>query len=105
MAGVIDLSPETVYAALEAGEILLVDVREPHEFDAVRIDGAINLPLSAFDPAALPSEPGKRVVLSCAGGVRSVTAAHQAQASGVDVHEHLAGGIKAWMAAGLPVQS
>jgi rhodanese-related sulfurtransferase len=37
--------------------------------------------------------------------VRSVTAAHQAQAAGIDIHEHLAGGIKAWMAAGLPVQS
>jgi rhodanese-related sulfurtransferase len=105
MAGVIDLSPETVHAALEAGEILLVDVRETYEFDAVRIDGAVNLPLSTFDPGDLPSEPGKRVVLSCAGGVRSVNAANLAQAAGVDVHEHLAGGIKAWMAAGLPVQS
>jgi rhodanese-related sulfurtransferase len=57
MAGVVDLSPETVHAALEAGEILLVDVREPHEFDAVRIAGAVNLPLSTFDPSALPPNP------------------------------------------------
>lgn len=105
MTQVIDLTPQQVQQELDAGKILLVDVREPYEFDTVRIEGAVNLPLSTFDPAALPSEPGKRVVLSCAGGVRSVNAAHLCQAAGVDIHEHLAGGIKAWMASGLPTES
>jgi len=99
-----NLSPEQVNAALEAGDILLVDVREPHEFEAERIRGAVNYPLSTFDPGALPSEDGKTVVLSCAGGVRSVTAANACQAYGLDIHQHLAGGLRAWIAAGLPVE-
>lgn len=105
MSQVIDLTPQEIQQELDSGKILLVDVREPYEFDAVRIDGAVNMPLSTFDPSQLPSEDGKRVVLSCAGGVRSVTAANLCQAAGIDVHEHLAGGIKAWMAAGLSVSS
>ncbi|MDV6329835.1 rhodanese-like domain-containing protein [Asticcacaulis sp. 201] len=99
-----NLTPEQVNAALDAGEILLVDVREPHEFAAERIAGAVNYPLSTLDPANLPSEAGKTVVLSCAGGVRSVTAANACQAAGIDIHHHLAGGLRAWVMAGLPTE-
>ncbi|ESQ83320.1 hypothetical protein AEAC466_13810 [Asticcacaulis sp. AC466] len=99
-----NLTPEQVNAALAAGEILLVDVREPHEFAAERIAGAVNHPLSTLDPANLPTEAGKTVVLSCAGGVRSVTAANACQAAGIDIHHHLAGGLRAWVMAGLPTE-
>lgn len=105
MTALTDLTPQMLDAALKAGEVILVDVREPNEFAAARIHGAVNYPLSTFDPAVLPSEAGKRVVLSCAGGVRSVSAWQHCQLAGVDVGEHLAGGIKAWAAAGLPVES
>ncbi len=98
----INMSPEDVAQAVADGAVL-VDVREPHEFDQVRIEGAISQPLSAFDPADLPQ--GQKVVLMCAGGVRSVRAWEIAQAAGVDVNAHLAGGIRAWMAAGLPVEA
>lgn len=99
-----NLTPEEVSAALAADEILLVDVREPHEFAGARIAGAVNHPLSMLDPAALPSADGKYVVLACAGGVRSMNAALQCQAAGVDIHDHLAGGLRAWAMAGLPVE-
>ena len=101
---VIDLSPQAVAEALQAGEILLVDVREPYEFDAERIKGSISLPLSAIDPAAVPQAEGKTVVLSCAGGVRSARAAEYLQATGLDVKHHLAGGLYAWKLAGLPTE-
>ncbi len=62
----------------------IVDVREAYEFVRGHIPGAINLPLSRFDPAALPR--GKRVVLVCASGMRSGSAANSAIAAGhVDV--------------------
>ncbi|WP_443750416.1 rhodanese-like domain-containing protein [Asticcacaulis solisilvae] len=102
---VINLTPEEVQAALEGGDTLLIDVREPGEFDAERIEGAINMPLSSFDPAALPVGQGKRVILSCAGGVRSVTALNAAQGAGLSLEEHLAGGLRAWKMAGLPTES
>ncbi len=61
-------SPEQVDAALKAGEIILVDVREPGEYENERIPGALLLPLSTFDPAALPTGQGRKVVLHCAAG-------------------------------------
>jgi rhodanese-related sulfurtransferase len=99
-----NMTPEEVSAALAADEILLIDVREAHEFADARIEGAVNYPLSTLDPSSLPPADGKYVVLSCAGGVRSVTAAHACQAAGLDIHDHLAGGLRAWVAAGLPVE-
>jgi len=105
MTALTELTPLMLDAALKSGEVILVDVREPNEFAAARIHGAVNYPLSTFDPALLPSEPSKRVVLSCAGGVRSVTAWQQCQVNGLGVSEHLAGGLRAWAAAGLPVES
>jgi rhodanese-related sulfurtransferase len=98
---VVDLDRETVKRGLADGSITLVDVREPHEFAAGHIPGSISLPLSTFDPAAIPH--GTRVVFSCAAGVRSVRAAEIAQLFGRDIREHYKGGFKDWIAAGEPV--
>jgi rhodanese-related sulfurtransferase len=98
--GIVDLDREAVKQGLEDGSILLVDVREPQEFAAGHIPGSVSMPLSTFDPNAIPSEPGKRVVFSCAAGVRSVRAIEFAQAFGHDIREHYRGGFKDWAAAG-----
>lgn len=97
-----NLTPQQVKTALDAHSILLVDVREPGEFAAERIHGALLFPLSSFDPAALPDAGGRQVVLQCGSGKRSAVAAERCHRAGVDVHAHLAGGIMAWKAAGLP---
>ena len=55
---VIDLDREAVRQGLREGSILLVDVREPHEFAAGHIPGSVSHPLSTFDPSTLPE--GKR---------------------------------------------
>lgn len=101
---VTDLAREEVEAGLADGSILLVDVREPHEFAAGRIPGSHSMPLSAFDPSRLPSAPGRRIVMSCAAGVRSVHALAAAQAAGLDLHEHYAGGFKDWVMSGGEVE-
>ncbi len=98
------LTPEEVASGLTAGEIVLVDVREPSETALERIPGAVLLPLSAFDPTDLPDAGGRAIVFSCASGVRSVKAAEIAQAAGLPHNAHLAGGLKAWKAAGLPTE-
>jgi len=100
-----DLTPAQVKAALDAHEILLVDVREPNELDAERIPGAIDFPLSDFDPSALPDPEGKRLVFTCRSGRRSVTASKAAQAAGLPHDAHMAGGILAWKAAGFDTQT
>ena len=97
-----NLTAQQVAQALDAGEIVVVDVREPYEFDAGHIPGSVNLPLSAFDLEALPTGGERQVVLSCQAGVRSQRALDYCRAAGADVHHHLAGGFNAWLAAGLP---
>ena len=97
---IVDLDRDAVKRGLADGSILLVDVREPHEFASGHIPGSVSMPLSTFDPHAIPQEAGKRVVFSCAAGVRSVRAIEIAQAYGHDVREHYKGGFKEWAMAG-----
>ena len=100
-----NVSIEDLKQGLADGSILLVDVRESHEYAAGRIPGAMLHPLQKFDPATLPKHDGKRVVLSCRSGKRSLTALGLAQAAGRgDVCAHFDGGMLAWIAAGEPVE-
>ena len=102
--GVIDLDREAVKRGLADGALVLVDVREPHEFEAGHIPGSVSHPLSTFDPTALPEDAqGRRVVFSCRSGVRSVRAIELAQAAGLTINEHYRGGFKDWAEAGEPV--
>ncbi len=91
-------------AALAADEIILVDVREPHEFAMGRIPGARLMPLSRFDPRELPVDEGKTVVLSCAAGVRSRQALEMSRMMGLPVDTHYIGGFKDWIMSGGPVE-
>ena len=95
-----DLTPEEVAAGLSAGNVMLVDVREPSETQIERIPGSVLSPLSQFDPHALPDPGGRTVVFSCGSGVRSLRAAEAALAAGLPYGAHLVGGLKAWKAAG-----
>lgn len=98
-----DLSPAAVHAAWLSGEIVLVDVREPAEFAAERIHGALLHPLSTFEPKAMPTGGPRRVVFQCGSGKRSRKALDAfMEATGADA-AHLAGGIGAWKTAGYPV--
>lgn len=95
-----NLTVQEVKAGLDAGEMVLVDVREPHENKAERIPGGHLNALQSFDPGALPDPEGKRLVFYCRSGRRSVTASQLAQAAGLAYDEHMAGGILAWKEAG-----
>jgi rhodanese-related sulfurtransferase len=100
-----DLTPEEVARGLEEGRMVLVDVREPNETAVERFPDAVVVPLSAFDPTAIPDPAGREVVFACRSGRRSVTASLAAQEQGFAYGSHLAGGILAWKAAGLPTES
>jgi len=69
------------------------------------VPGAVNLPLSAFNPDAVPSLDGKQVVLNCLGGKRSGMALDKCAAAQAAIDTHLAGGFNAWAEAGLPVEN
>lgn len=105
---VVDLHRDDIKRGLAENEILLIDVREPHEFVAGHIPGAVPHPLSTFDTdalAALIAEDGRRPVFSCMSGVRSVHALNAAQDAGIPVEAHYRGGFKDWAASGEPVES
>ena len=99
-----NLTPAEVAAGLTEGRMLLVDVREPNETSVESYPDAVIVPLSSFDPAAIPDPKGRQVVFACRSGRRSVTASIAAQDQGYPYKSHLAGGIIAWKAAGLPTK-
>jgi rhodanese-related sulfurtransferase len=100
-----DLTPEEVSQGISEGRYLLVDVREPNEVAVEAYPSGVVVPLSTFDPTAIPDPEGKQVVFACRSGKRSVTASLAAQAAGLAYDKHLAGGIIGWKAAGLPTKT
>jgi rhodanese-related sulfurtransferase len=101
-SGPVDLDREDIKRGLAEGSLLLVDVRESHEFAAGHLPGSMSMPLSTFAPAELPE--GRRVVFSCAAGVRSLRAIELAREAGLNLNEHYKGGFKDWAAAGETVE-
>src|SRR6202008_1434172 len=99
------LTPAEVARGPEEGRMLLVGVREENEVAVERYPGALVVPLSSFDPAAIPAPQGRQVVFACRSGRRSVTASLAAQEQGYPYDAHLAGGILAWKAAGLETKT
>jgi rhodanese-related sulfurtransferase len=95
-----DLDPGQAAELLERGEAVLLDVREPQEWAAGHAPQAEHLPLGLLTPDAVPQD--RTVIAICRSGNRSGTAADTLAAAGVPVH-NLAGGMKAWTQADLPV--
>ena len=88
-------------AKMDAGEdFLLVDVREPAEYEIVSIPGAVLIPkgeiLNGSALASLPQD--KEIVLHCKSGVRSAEALAALKAAGLGNSVHVQGGVLAWAA-------
>jgi rhodanese-related sulfurtransferase len=98
-----ELDAGQVHALLRNREAVLIDVREPEEFEAERIPGALLFPLSGFDPTSLPLDGSKRIIFQCGTGRHSAQAAQRLLESGSGHAAHLAGGLKGWKEAGLPI--
>ena len=96
-----ELGPDDVHEGLRHHRLTLIDVREPAEFAAERIHGALLFPLSSLDPKALPMAPARPVVFHCGTGKRSALAVQRCAEAGVPVFAHMKGGLAAWRSAGL----
>ena len=88
---------------LSAGEIVLVDVREVHEYAFEHIPGSFLLPLS-FVEAELFPDMGRKIVLICQVGKRSAAAQKQLAKVGVTDTINMIGGINAWREAELELE-
>lgn len=97
---------QTLKQWLDAGEAVVVDVREPAEHAAENIQGAVLLPLGQVSPSRLPDHAGKKLVIHCRSGVRGSRACEQllSESPSLEVY-NLEGGIAAWGQAGHPVNA
>jgi rhodanese-related sulfurtransferase len=98
-----ELTPAELHDALADGDVELVDVREPYEWDAGRITGAKHIELERLAGRAEEVPTDRKVVFVCRLGRRSGMAMQAFRASGWDAY-HLKGGMEAWADAGLPLE-
>lgn len=89
-------------------KVTIIDVREPHEYEAGHIPGAINIPRGVLefriDQFTDLQDRDREIVLQCQGGGRSALATVTMQELGYKHVSNLAGGFGAWSAAGLPTE-
>lgn len=84
---------------------VLVDVSEPAEYAAGHAQGARSIPLGGLDGAKnLPSNKTLPILLMCATGGRAGKAAGMLRKAGYEKVHTVAGGLKAWREANLPVE-
>jgi molybdopterin/thiamine biosynthesis adenylyltransferase/rhodanese-related sulfurtransferase len=100
-----EIEPFEAAQEIEGGDVVLIDTREPHEFQEARIEGGKLVPpgLLADEIAAKAPDKSARTILYCRSGNRSYKAAEQMQALGYENVASMAGGILAWQEQGLPV--
>lgn len=96
-----EVEPAVAAQRLGAGAVAL-DVREQDEWEAGRIAGALHVPLGELAARRDEIPAGKPIIAVCRSGSRSAHVTEALARAGYDV-ENLAGGMKAWKRAGLPI--
>jgi len=97
-----ELSPREVADLIDGGDVQLVDVREPYEHEAGRIEGDLHIELDRLGGEAAAIDRDRPVVFYCRSGSRSAMAAQAFAAAGFNAH-NLTGGLEAWVSDGLPI--
>ncbi len=99
-----EISPTEAAAKSKSGEALIVDVREKDEWDEEHIPDAIHLSRGTmeFDIEERVPDTNAMIICHCGGGGRSTLATESLQKMGYKNVRSMAGGFKAWKAAGLP---
>jgi rhodanese-related sulfurtransferase len=98
-----ELTPSQVKEAMEKEDVVLIDVREPYEWEAGRIPGATHIELERLAARADEVPTDRPIVFQCRIGVRSAMAMQAFRASGWDAY-HMGGGITRWVKEGLPIE-
>lgn len=95
------VDPGTARAMQDAGDVI-VDVRDPGEYERGHIAGAVNIPIGTLPAAAETLVPRGQIITTCSMGGRAEKGAKLLDLAGRDAF-WVAGGTKAWAAAGFPV--
>ena len=96
-----ELEADDAHAAVAAGALLL-DVREPDEWDAGHAPDAVHLPMREVSTRAGELPRDRAIVAICRSGVRSRTVAEALRTAGYDA-SNAVGGMRAWQANGFDV--
>jgi len=98
-----EISPQDAASKLQSSEAVIVDVREKDEWDEQHIPGAIHLSRGTLELDVEEKVPDMNatIICHCGGGGRSALAAESLQKMGYKNVRSMAGGFKAWKAAGL----
>src|SRR3990172_2504281 len=80
----------------ESDEVFVLDVREPHDWDIVRLEGATLIPLGRLPPEVHRLDSAKDIVVHCRSGARSAKATEFLLGAGFQRVRNLEGGILAW---------
>ncbi len=94
------ITPQRAQELIGSGEVEVVDVREPHEWQSGHLPSARHVPLSRLRASPKSHLQRDNVIFVCAAGVRSNMAAQLALATGLRQVYNLAGGTRAWTSAG-----
>jgi rhodanese-related sulfurtransferase len=99
-----EISPQDAAARSKSGEAVIVDVRETDEWHEGHIPGALQMSRGTIelDIEEKVPDPNAMIICHCGGGGRSALAAESLQKMGYKNVRSMAGGLKAWKAAGLP---
>lgn len=100
--GVESVSSDTAAEMFAQRQAVIVDVREQHEWDEARIDGAIHVPLGQLSSRLQELEPYRNttLIVQCRSGRRSAQAIQIIKAAGFEHLYNLQGGIQSWVASG-----
>jgi rhodanese-related sulfurtransferase len=98
----VDVDAERAKQLIDDGEVQLVDVREPYEWDAGRIAGARHIEIERLAAAAETLDRERPVLFYCRLGARSGMAANAFRRAGFDAYS-LDGGLTEWDRRGLPL--
>ena len=100
-----EIEPFEAAEEIGGGDVVLIDTREPHEYQEAHLEGGKLVPpgLLGDEIAAAAPDKSARTILYCRSGNRSHKAAEQMQALGYENVASMAGGILAWQEQGLPV--
>ena len=91
-----NLSAPQLAAYLQTARPLLIDVREPWEFDICRIDGSVNIPMGEIMQQLDQIDTADETVVICHHGIRSRQVIHFLEQQSVDNLINLDGGVDAW---------
>jgi rhodanese-related sulfurtransferase len=98
------ISPQQVQTEQATGAILL-DVRERDEYTQSHISGSLWIPLGELSSRLQELPSGRLIIVVCRTGVRAAQGRDILLAAGYSRVTSMSGGLQAWMAAGLPVES